>query len=53
MRCGFTGRSADRWLPYDQESTAAGPGRARGQVFTEQGELVVSVVQEGLVRTAR
>jgi acyl-CoA thioesterase-2 len=46
---------ADRWLLYDQESpTAAGArGLARGQVFTEEGELVVSVVQEGLVRTAR
>ena len=45
---------ADRWLLYDQESpTAAGArGLARGQVFTEEGELVVSVVQEGLVRTA-
>jgi len=45
---------ADRWLLYDQESpTAAGArGLARGQVFTEEGELVVSVVQEGLVRSA-
>jgi acyl-CoA thioesterase-2 len=45
---------ADRWLLYDQESpTAAGArGLARGQVFTEEGELVVSVVQEGLVRAA-
>ena len=44
---------ADHWLLYDQESpTAAGArGLARGQVFTEEGELVVSVVQEGLVRT--
>ena len=46
---------ADRWLLYDQESPAAAGARglARGQVFTEQGELVVSVVQEGLIRTAR
>jgi acyl-CoA thioesterase-2 len=45
---------ADRWLLYDQESPAAAGARglARGQVFTEEGELVVSVVQEGLVRTA-
>ena len=44
---------ADRWLLYDQESpTAAGArGLARGLVFTAEGELVVSVVQEGLVRT--
>jgi acyl-CoA thioesterase II len=46
---------ADRWLLYDQESpiAAGARGLARGQVFTEEGELVVSVVQEGLVRTAR
>ena len=43
---------ADRWLLYDQESPAAAGARglARGQVFTEDGVLVVSVVQEGLVR---
>ena len=53
-RCGFTGRSARTdWLLYDQESpTAAGArGLAWGHVFTDEGELVVSVVQEGLVRT--
>ena len=45
---------ADRWLLYDQESPVAAGARglARGQVFTETGELVVSVVQEGLVRIA-
>jgi acyl-CoA thioesterase-2 len=45
---------ADRWLLYDQESpiAAGARGLARGQVFTEEGDLVVSVVQEGLVRTA-
>jgi acyl-CoA thioesterase-2 len=44
---------ADRWLLYSQESPFAGGGRglARGQVFTRDGELVVSVVQEGLIRT--
>ena len=44
---------ADRWLLYSQESPAAygGRGLARGQVFTAEGELVVSVMQEGLVRT--
>jgi acyl-CoA thioesterase-2 len=43
---------ADRWLLYDQESpiAAGARGLARGQVFTEQGDLVVSVVQEGLIR---
>jgi acyl-CoA thioesterase-2 len=44
---------ADRWLLYAQESPVAygARGLARGQVFTAEGELVVSVVQEGLVRT--
>jgi acyl-CoA thioesterase II len=43
---------ADRWLLYAQESPIAAGGRvlARGQVFTEDGDLVVSVVQEGLIR---
>ncbi|MGE5290628.1 MAG: acyl-CoA thioesterase [Micromonosporaceae bacterium] len=43
---------ADRWLLYAQESpvTYGARGLARGEVFTESGELVVSVVQEGLVR---
>lgn len=44
---------ADRWLLYAQEAPAAAGARglARGQVFTESGDLVVSVVQEGLIRT--
>jgi acyl-CoA thioesterase II len=44
---------ADGWLLYAQESPVAygGRGLARGQVFTQAGELVVSVVQEGLIRT--
>ena len=43
---------ADQWLLYAQESPVAHGGRvfARGQVFTADGELVVSVVQEGLIR---
>ena len=43
---------ADRWLLYDQESPSASGARglARGQVFTQDGDLVVSVVQEGLIR---
>jgi acyl-CoA thioesterase-2 len=46
---------ADRWLLYAQESPAArgARGLARGQVFTADGRLVVSVVQEGLIRAAR
>ncbi len=43
---------ADQWLLYAQESPVAAGGRvlARGEVFTSEGDLVVSVVQEGLVR---
>jgi acyl-CoA thioesterase II len=46
---------ADRWLLYSQESRASGGARglARGEVFTQDGDLVVSVMQEGLVRTTR
>jgi acyl-CoA thioesterase-2 len=45
---------ADQWLLCAQESPIAfgGRGLARGEVFTADGELVVSVVQEGLIRTA-
>lgn len=43
---------ADEWLLYDQESTTAygARGLARGMIFTRDGRLVVSVMQEGLVR---
>ena len=43
---------ADRWLLYSQESPVAADGRglARGELFTQDGELVVSVMQEGLIR---
>jgi len=46
---------ADDWLLYDQESpSAAGAlGLARGNIFRADGTLVVSVVQEGLVRVRR
>jgi acyl-CoA thioesterase II len=42
----------DRWLLFVQDSPTAGGARglARGEVYTEDGELVVSVVQEGLLR---
>ena len=45
---------ADQWLLYAQESTStsAPRGLARGEVFTADGDLVVSVVQEGLIRSA-
>jgi acyl-CoA thioesterase II len=44
---------ADQWLLYAQQSpiAAGARGLARGEVFTEDGDLVVSVVQEGLIRT--
>ncbi len=44
---------ADRWLLYAQESpvAAAARGLARGELYTQDGELVVSVMQEGLIRT--
>jgi acyl-CoA thioesterase-2 len=45
---------ADRWLLYAQDTPNASGARglARGQVFTQEGELVVSVVQEGLIRVS-
>jgi acyl-CoA thioesterase-2 len=44
----------DQWLLYAQESPIAygARGLARGEVFTQGGDLVVSVVQEGLIRVA-
>ncbi|MBH1932940.1 acyl-CoA thioesterase II [Streptomyces sp. AV19] len=46
---------ADEWLLYDQESPTSqgGRGLARGRIFTMDGRLVVSVIQEGLVRVPR
>jgi acyl-CoA thioesterase-2 len=46
---------ADRWLFYDQSSPIAygARGLARGLLFAHSGELVASVVQEGLVRLRR
>lgn len=43
---------ADQWLLYDQASPSASGGRglAFGRVFTEDGALVASVAQEGLIR---
>jgi acyl-CoA thioesterase-2 len=44
---------ADRWLLYAQDSPVArgARGLARGEMYTSDGRLVVSVVQEGLIRT--
>ncbi|MFM7686089.1 MAG: acyl-CoA thioesterase, partial [Actinomycetota bacterium] len=46
---------ADEWLLYDQHpiSTGAGRGLAGGAIYTSDGTLAVSVVQEGLVRLGR
>jgi acyl-CoA thioesterase-2 len=43
---------ADEWLLYVQESPAATAGRAfsTGKLFSREGHLVASVVQEGLIR---
>ena len=43
---------ADEWLLYDQFSPSASGARglAEGRIFTQDGRLAVSVVQEGLVR---
>ena len=43
---------ADEWLLYDQHTPAASGARglAMGRVFTRDGRLVASVVQEGLIR---
>ncbi|AGP30878.1 acyl-CoA thioesterase [Corynebacterium terpenotabidum] len=44
---------ADEWLLYDQSSPSAHGGRAltTGRIFNQRGDLVASVVQEGLTRT--
>ncbi|MEV6108506.1 acyl-CoA thioesterase II [Streptomyces sp. NPDC051940] len=46
---------ADEWLLYDQESPTAqgGRGLARGRIFSRDGRLVASVIQEGVVRVPR
>ena len=45
---------ADDWLLYDQRpfSTGGARGLAGGHIFTSDGTLAISVVQEGLVRVA-
>ncbi|UGY91548.1 acyl-CoA thioesterase II [Streptomyces gobiensis] len=46
---------ADEWLLYDQESPTAqgGRGLGKGRIFTADGQLAVSVIQEGVVRIPR
>ena len=43
---------ADDWLLYHQRSQSASGGRgiAEGTIFTRAGVLVVTVMQEGLMR---
>ncbi|MEV6695723.1 acyl-CoA thioesterase II [Streptomyces sp. NPDC051453] len=46
---------ADEWLLYDQESPSASGGRGLGQarIYTREGQLAISVIQEGVVRVPR
>ncbi|MFI0938993.1 acyl-CoA thioesterase II [Streptomyces sp. NPDC021020] len=46
---------ADEWLLYDQHSPSASGGRglASARIWTQDGRLAVSVIQEGLVRIPR
>jgi len=43
---------ADEWMLYDQDtpSSSGGRGLARGLVFGRDGDLIASVMQEGLIR---
>jgi acyl-CoA thioesterase-2 len=43
---------ADGWLLYDQHtpSTSNARGLATGSIYTADGQLAVTVVQEGLLR---
>ncbi|MFE4329098.1 acyl-CoA thioesterase [Streptomyces sp. NPDC056831] len=46
---------ADEWLLYDQESPTASGGRGLGQarIYTQDGRLAITVIQEGVVRVPR
>ena len=46
---------ADDWLLYDMESPSASNARSfnRGLIYNREGQLVASVVQEGLMRVRR
>ena len=46
---------ADEWLLYDQDTPSASGARGlgRGSIFTHDGHLAVTVVQEGLIRMTR
>ena len=44
--------TTDQWLRYQQDSPNSGGGRgfSRGAIYTQQGDLIASVAQEGLIR---
>lgn len=46
---------ADEWMLYDQASisTSNSRGLASGSIFSRSGELLVTVVQEGLIRVTK
>ncbi|MET8677666.1 acyl-CoA thioesterase II [Streptomyces sp. NPDC004647] len=46
---------ADEWLLYDQHSPSASGGRGLGQarIYTADGKLAISVIQEGVIRVPR
>lgn len=46
---------ADEWLLYDQTSPSASGGRGLGQarIYTRDGRLAISVIQEGVMRVPR
>jgi acyl-CoA thioesterase-2 len=46
---------ADEWLLYAQDTPSAGGARgfSRGLIFKQDGTLVASVAQEGLIRERR
>ncbi|MGP3984715.1 acyl-CoA thioesterase II [Streptomyces sp. KR80] len=46
---------ADEWLLYDQESPSSSGGRGLGQarIWTADGRLAISVIQEGVIRVPR
>ncbi len=46
---------ADEWLLYDQESPSSSGGRGLGQarIYTRDGRLAISVIQEGVMRVPR
>ena len=45
----------DEWILFSQDSPTAGGSRGfnRGSMFTQEGQLIASVAQEGLIRETR